>query len=400
MLRQRFFSAVLCGGALLLTALSNGPVWADSAPPQTAAAPPSLSRIMRAGAMAMARDDYAAAERLFRRAVAQAEIEDKPPLVGTAMNNLALSLKSQNRFEEAERAYEHALETAATVDGPDSLPYAKRLANLAELYVAWGLPEEARAAYGRAITLFRDHADVAPMAAATVFAAAADFQKTSNPAAAIALSDRALELAATGLKPTDPRMALALSNAGDLRRVLGERETAAAYFSRAEQIFAAAGLRSHPVYGALMNNMGALHLANGDLDDAARRFEAAFLITERAMGGGHPNLAAAATNLAETRHAAGDDAGAAPLFDLALAIYDGAYGPAHPQTERAARSYAQFLIDAPDGVDGAPERLAAVRERFNLASQILPASGPGRLTLTPTPPSISYRDSEGALVEK
>ena len=192
-----------------LSALRSGTIAAATALALCAApalaeetdAPMSVREALWSGKVSMSRDDYIAAERYFRMALAAAQTGDEPDKTGTVLNNLALALKYQGRFEEAERLYEEAITLAAAETGINGAVYARRLNNLAELYAEWGLPREARSAYEAALIAMQEAEDADPVELAAMFNNAGGFLKDHGEMnQAAVFYDRSLALLAETAK--------------------------------------------------------------------------------------------------------------------------------------------------------------------------------------------------------
>ena len=180
------------------------------------------SRLMNVLAVyAQQRADFAAAEPLYRRALAIDETSYGPdhPSVATGLNNLAGLLRATNRLSEAEPLYRRALSIHETSYGPDHPLVAASLNNLALLLSATNRLSEAEPLHRRALSIDEtsygpDH----PNVATGLNNLAGLLDETNRFSEAEPLYRRALSIRETSYGPDHPEVATSLNNLANLLR--------------------------------------------------------------------------------------------------------------------------------------------------------------------------------------
>jgi tetratricopeptide (TPR) repeat protein len=334
--------------------------------------------------------DYAAAEPLFRRALAIREKALGPdhPDVATSLDNLAQLLEERGDYAGAEPLYRRALAIDEKALGPDHPDVATRLNDLAMLVQAKGDYAGAEPLYRRALAIFEkalgpDHHLVATDLnnLASLLYAKGDY---SGPEP---LLRRALAIDEKVLGPDHPEVATDLNNLAELFRAKGNYAEAEPLFRRALAIDEKALGHDHPVVASCLNNLGVLLYSRGDYAGAEPLYRRALAIDEQALGPDHPDLARGLNNLAELLRDKGDYAGAEPLFRRALAIDEKALGPDHPTVAAGLNNLAELLYAKGDYAGAEPlyRRALAIDEK---------ALGPDH------PTTKQIRTNLQALVEK
>jgi tetratricopeptide (TPR) repeat protein len=236
---------------------------------------------------------YAAARRLFERALAIRETALGPehPDTAVSLNNLAGLLQAQGDFAAARPLFERALAITEKALSPKHPATATSLDNLAFLLEAQG-----------------------------------------DLACALPLSVRALAIRETALGPEHPDTARSLNRLASGLQAQGDLAAARPLFERALAIDEKALGREHPYTSASLNNFALLLQAQGDLAAARPLFERALTICEKALGPEHPETATVLNNFALLLQSQGDLAAARRLLERALAIREKALGAAHLDT--------------------------------------------------------------------
>jgi tetratricopeptide (TPR) repeat protein len=243
--------------------------------------------------------DYAAAEPLYRRALAIDEkaLGSDHPDVAIDLNNLAELLRDKGDYADAELLYRRALAIDEKALGPDHPEVATNLINLAELLRAKG-----------------DYADAEP------------------------LYRRALAIDEKALGPDHPDVAIDLNNLAELLQDNGDYADAEPLYRRALAIAEKAMGPDHPSVAIKLNNLASLLYAKRDYVGAEPLLRRALAIDEKALGPDHKAVATDLNNLASLLYAKGDYVGAEPLLRRALAIDEKALGPNHPTTRLYRRN--------------------------------------------------------------
>jgi len=152
---------------------------------------------------------------------------------------------------------------------------------------------------------------------------------------------RAYEIQKAVLAPTDPLIAITLSNWGGLDRRRGDFAKAAERIGRAAEIDKAAHGETSTQYATSLNNLSAVYgdwaRATGDADLRRKQRaakEQAARITRALRGPRHPEMTARFNNLAVMDADAGDVAGAAGQMAQAVAVELSLRQDDHPETQR------------------------------------------------------------------
>ena len=248
------------------------------APDQGAPARKTVRLLNLLGVHLAARADHAAAEPLYRRALAIDERSFGPehPNVATSLNNLAQLLKATNRLAEAEPLYRRALAIDETSFGPEHPNVARDLNNLAQL-----------------------------------------LQATNRLAEAEPLMRRALAIDETSFGPEHPEVATDLNNLAGLLQATNRLAEAEPLYRRALAIDETSFGPEHPKVAIRLNNLAQLLQATNRLAEAEPLMRRALAIVETTFGPEHPSTRTVRGNLA--------------LLEAALA---GAASPASPPRKR------------------------------------------------------------------
>ncbi len=290
--------------------------------------------------------DYAAAEPLFRRALAINEKALGPdhPEVAANLNNLAMLLSAKGDYAGAEPLYRRALAIDERALGPDHPNLAPPLNNLAALLYAKGDYAGAEPLYRRALAIDEkalgpDHPGVA-----TDLNNLAELLRTQGDyAGAEPLMRRALAIDEKALGPDHPQVAINLNNLAELLYNKGDYAAAEPLFRSALAIDEKALGPDHPQVATNLDNLALLLYAKGDYAAAEPLYRRALAIDEKALGPDHPQVATNLNNLALLLYAEGDYAVAEPLYRRALAICEKALGPDHPHTRLVQKNLDDLL---------------------------------------------------------
>jgi CHAT domain-containing protein/tetratricopeptide (TPR) repeat protein len=156
-------------------------------------------------------------------------------------------------------------------------------------------------------------------------------KECGDPAAALAMHERALAIRETALGPNHPDVALSLIEAGRLIGVAeGRPEEAFALFERAESILSSSVESRHRSVGLLLQARADLHGFAGNLDTSADLQRRSIALREETLGPQHPDLGMSYNNLGKVLEKLGEYAEAEAAFVRASSIWEAALGESHP----------------------------------------------------------------------
>ena len=258
---------------------------------------------------------------------------------GAVLNNLALSLMGAGDYAAADPLFRRALAIYEKTLGPDHRDVAAGLDNLASLLQDKGDYAAAEPLYRRALAIDEKTLGLYHPEVATDLNNLALLLKIKGDyAAAEPLFRRALAIGEKTLGPEHPHVATRLNNLAALLVNKGDYAAAEPLYRRALAIDEKTLGPDHPDVATCLNNLALLLRAKGDYAAAERLYRRALTIGEKALGPDHPDVATRLNNLALLLHDKGDYAAAEPLLRRALAINEKALGPNHPQTQQIRRN--------------------------------------------------------------
>jgi tetratricopeptide (TPR) repeat protein len=148
---------------------------------------------------------------------------------------------------------------------------------------------------------------------------------------ALALQERALQIAERKLGPDHQDVAIILRNLGVAFERKGELQEAIICHERALAIQERSLGPNHPGVSLALANLGTILQKRGELDEALSLLKRALEVAENSLGPKHHDLARILTNLGVTFQARGDLHRALACFVRALEIDERSLGPEHPE---------------------------------------------------------------------
>ncbi|MGF1476216.1 MAG: tetratricopeptide repeat protein [Geminicoccaceae bacterium] len=297
--------------------------------PATAQALNNLAELLRANGRL--RD----ALPLHRRALAirKALLGSNHPEVAQTQNNLAVLLAELGEVAEAEELHRQALEVRKTALGEDHSVVVESLTNLATLVADQGRPEEADPLLEEALQILEQDAEKPVLDPAYVRALSGDVARRLGKhqiaierleeavdlmtatdqelssldqawvlnALAVAYHDvgrlddartrylEALKRQETIWGPDDPRLAVILSNLGELERISLRYQEAEKHLLRAAELLERIG-DNRAERGLVFNNLAAVYTQSGRYLDAMPLLERTLALEEARLGEDHPDL--------------------------------------------------------------------------------------------------------------
>jgi len=258
----------------------------DRDPPRAVASPlRSLGNALRT------LGELEGAEAAHRRAVdvAREHREEDPGLYGITLDNLAGTLMSLQRYEEAEGIFLEAIEAHRSW-GPQSISTAQAIQNLGILYLTWHRYPEAEERAREAVEIYthvfgEDH--VRPAYARLLLTNV--LRITGQTADAASLIERDLTLFEDSLGPAHPRTTTARLALSSIYRGQERYDDARALMER--QIELLGNNRDDPSVASAYVELASIHWASKNYEGAlAAREKAEFFDTER-LGPSHPDVA-------------------------------------------------------------------------------------------------------------
>ena len=243
--------------------------------------------------------DFAAAEPLFRRALAIRETALGPdhPHTAQALNNLSQVLQERGNYPAAQPLLERALALYEKVRGPEHPEVATALNNLASLHRVTGNYARAEPLYLRALAINEKAAGADhPTVAVVLNNLALMFQQQGSLDKARPLLERSLAIREKAAGLDHPDVARALNNLGVLTQEQGDLARAEQLYRRAVQIYEKAFGPKHQLYGQALNNLAVVHLVKGEHAVAGPMYEEALAVRAAALGPTHPEMTIALTS--------------------------------------------------------------------------------------------------------
>ena len=255
---------------------------------------------------------YDEAERLFREALVIYEGTiggDHAEYYAIHLNNLAGAVKSQGRLNEAERLHRKALEIDERTIGRDQPAYATHLNNLALVVKAQGRYDEAERLHRKVLeidegTIGGDHAEYA----------------------------------------------IHLNNLAGAVSEQGRYDEAERLFREVLEIDKRTIGRHHPDYAAHLNNLALVVMARGDYDEAEMLHRKVLEIDEKTLGRYHPAYAKHLNNLAGAVSEQGRYDEGESLYREALEISRKRLGNNHPLTKTIEGNCKSLLVRKGNGL--------------------------------------------------
>jgi serine/threonine-protein kinase len=248
-----------------------------------------------------------------------------------SLNDLAIVLQEQGKYEEARVRHDRALELRKKVLGPEHYFVVSSLNNLGTVLGALGKYEEARVAYSNALELRekllgREH----PLVALSYSNLGTAYLELGRYKEAHALFEHALDVREKTLGREHPDLASSLNNVGIALHKMGQYEKARNLHARALAIREKALGPAHPDVANSLNSLGGALQGMGRYEEARARQERALAIREKVLGPEHPDVASSLNDLGQVLRAMGRYAEAKARLERAVAIQRKALEPGHP----------------------------------------------------------------------
>lgn len=346
---------VVCSslGALLLCVLLL---------PRAQAGEEELRALDAEGRAAFQARDYARAEQIARRALAEVKAlygENSMPYA-QYLGYLVTDLRAQLKYEEAEAAQRRLLSIVENLRG-ESRDAAMSLNNLAGLLSDQGKLAEAEAVHRRALALReRLLGENHPETAATLNYLGILLTRMGKNQDAESLQRRAL---AIWEARADRNLIYGLSNLATVLLNQGRYAEADQYSERAVSL--AESTQGPGAAAMVMSNYASALGRLNRHEEAEALLRRALAFREQSLGPAHFGVAQTLNSLAAALGSQGKYLEAETVYRRALAIHEWTQGPEHPDTATSLLNLARTLLALGKGagVEGLARRAVAIRER-------------------------------------
>ena len=272
--------------------------------------------------------------------------------------------QDQSDFAAARAAQEKAIELAVAVDGEDSHRATTYRGNLANTLTSMGRLDEALALHQTVLAQRRtSRGDAHPDVAETLTNLAGVQIRQSDYQDAVATLTEAMAILESSVGTNHPHYATALSNLGIAYRHLGKGEKALECYERALETFETIHGPDHVLVGTTAINLGNRLWALGRAEEADEYFRRALTILEGAYGRKHPKVASALNARGIALHSMGRSDEALELLREALTILEERVGPDHLEVGRQANNIGTILLRQGKAAEARPllERAHGIR---------------------------------------
>ena len=315
-----------------------------------------------------ARAEFQQAEPLMRRALAINECiyGMEHPEVSTALNSLAILLKTTNRLPDAEPLLRRAIAIDERTYGAEHLEVAKKRNNLAQLLQDTNRLPEAEQIMVKVLESFGNHyGENHPNVAIALSNLASLLLATNRLVEAEPLMRRALAIDEESYEPDDPKVAADLNNLASLLVAMNRLPEAEPLMMRVVNIFEKSYGENHPYVATGLSNLASVFQNTNRAMEAEPLMRRALAIHEHSYGKEHPEVALILNNLAQLLLSTNRLEEAEPLLDRALAIDEQSYGEDHPNVALRLSKLVGLLLVANRPADAEPlmRRALAIHER-------------------------------------
>ena len=282
-----------------------------------------------------------------RRTIEVLEEREVEPLVFViALNDLAVALASQEKYEEAKVVYERALEFATEKLGREHTRTAGLISNLAETYLAQRNYRKARALYEDALPILeRTDGEDGVVVAFCLYHLGLVYQSLGDYEEARPHFERSLRIRKAKLGRRDPLIADSLRALAEVLMILGSYEESRPLYEQAHSIYR----RTYgPRDARTAYNLGMLALLlkkQGELERAMSMYEEALTITEMSLGEDHEQATMIKNDIGKLLHDQGKYAEAKPILEDVLAMREKNFSSAHPRTATSLNNLAMLHLD-------------------------------------------------------
>ncbi len=281
------------------------------------------------------RDDYAAAETLYRESLAMLRQQHPGDHLDIARNLdlLGRLRRDRSQFDEAATLHDEALQMRTRLTGERSLPVAHSMHSLAMLANYRSDAELARRDFQRAIELFRENvgAESRELPSAMFGLALAEY-RAGRTEEARKITAATLDLCRQLYGDVHSGIGHCAQLLGNLAADGNDLETAKQHFEAALTVLKKVEGEKSRAVAVAIHNLGWLEGQRGDLAAAQLRIEEALAIRREILDPNDPNVADGLLLLSHVQERRGRPDEALLALREALRIRTQAYGADHPET--------------------------------------------------------------------
>ena len=270
------------------------------------------------------RGHYRAAEHNAREALELLrQGSARPEKESIALHHLAVSLKRQGRFDEAEDLYRESLAIRREVVQGDDEEAISTMTSLAELLRVQGRLDEAEALHREALAAARRiHGPTHPLVGSCLNNLGLVLQDMEDYKAAEIVLREALEHDRRLFRGDHPGLASQMNNLAALLKTMERYDEAEALQRQALAMRRATLGEDHPEVAGSLNNLSVLLMARGEYEEAEQLQREALAIVGNLLGSEHPHVGVSLYNLGKLLQKKGDWREAEAAFSEALPIVD------------------------------------------------------------------------------
>ena len=271
--------------------------------------------------------------------------------VATALNDLALLVFSQGRYEEARPLFDESLAMWRDTLGPNHPDVAAGINNLAGMLLERGEYDDALALFEESLAIATEtKGPLDPLTLWTMNNVAMALNAKGQLAEALEIQEESLSRSRQVLGNSHPQVARNLSNLGLLLSQAGDDIGARDVYEESLAIRREVLGPKHPDVATSLHNLSLLLGNLGDHERAAVLSEESLDIYRSAMGPEHILVASGLDSLGAAKRKQGDFVAAQAMFEEGLEIRRVALGPDHPDVAASLSHIGGLLVrlDEPD----------------------------------------------------
>ena len=287
-------------------------------------------------------DEYEIRAFHFRKLCERAGKEHPNALV--SMNNLAIVLSKQGKYEQAEEMHRQALGLRETVLGKEHPDALRSMNNLAAVLSNQGKYEQAEEVHRQALglretVLGKEHPDtlVSMNNLAAVLSNQGKYEQAEEA------HRQALGLMETVLGKEHPDTLRSMNNLAVVLSKQGKYEQAEEMHRQALELRETVLGKEHPDTLRSMNNLAAVLSNQGKYEQAEEMHRQALRLRETVLGKEHPDTLVSMNNLAAVLSNQGKYEQAEEIHRQALGLMETVLGKEHPDTLRSMNNLAAVL---------------------------------------------------------